>query len=115
MGIEKEVDRDGEDGMSGSDLQQSQSGGGSGEYGNREPQQGSGQQGGGLSSSDDQQAGGSSGTGGYGNDQNSQNLDQQADQSGLGGGAQQADYGSGGQSRGEKFDEEQGGGRGGDG
>jgi hypothetical protein len=60
------------------------------------------------------QAGGSSGTGGYGNMQNQQNHQGQGEgQSGLAGSdLRQGGGSSSGQSRGERFDEEQGGGRG---
>ena len=61
------------------------------------------QQGGGPSQSDMAAPGGSSGTGGYGNDQQSQNH--QGQETGAVGHDE-------GQSRGERFDEEQGGGRG---
>jgi hypothetical protein len=60
------------------------------------------QQGGGPRQSDMAAPGGSSGTGGYGNDQQSQD---QGQQTGAAGHDEQ-------QSRGERFDEEQGGGRG---
>ncbi|HEY0111970.1 MAG TPA: hypothetical protein VGB59_02330 [Allosphingosinicella sp.] len=98
------------DGLSGQGLQQSQSGGDSGEFGgNREQAQQQGQQGGGASAADMDQAGGSSGSGGYGNMQNQQNHQGQQSQG-------QSDFGGGseGQSRGERFDEAQGGGRGAD-
>jgi hypothetical protein len=79
------ADRD-KGGLSGRDLQESQSGGESGRFGgNMEQQQGDG----------------SSGTSGYGN-----SLDTQSQHEGGGG------PGSGGLSRGEAFDEQQGGGRG---
>lgn len=66
------------------------------------------QAGGGPGKSDQAQAGGSSGTGGYGNAQNQANHQGQEGQLG------QSGYGSGAepqQSRGERFDENQGGGR----
>ena len=65
--------------------------------------EGSSQAGGGPGASDMAAPGGSSGTGGYGNDQNAQN------QQGQDGGAAAPDAH---QSRGERFDEMQGGGRG---
>jgi hypothetical protein len=67
------------------------------------------QAGGGPGKSDQSQSGGSSGTGGYGNAQNQANHQGQEGQLGQGG------YGSGAEptlSRGERFDEAQGGGRG---
>ena len=86
-------------GLSGSELQQSQSGGGSGQFGgNRNQMQGSD-----VSMSDMEQDGGSSGSGGYGDAQNQQNHQGQQQQGGQ--------AGSGG-SRGTAFDEQQGGGRG---
>jgi hypothetical protein len=108
-----------DEGLTGSELQASQSGGASGEFGgNREQQQGQ-PEGGGATASDLSQAGGSSGTGGYGSSQNVVNQrDQQpaqGSQSGLAGGDLSTGGGGGaatGQSRGERFDEEQGGGRG---
>ena len=104
-------------GMSGSDLQSSQSGGASGEFGgNRDQRQKADPAGGGVTASDMSNAGGSSGTGGYGSSQNVVNQrDQQPAQGcqpGLAGGDPQRGGGSGGQSRGERYDEEQGGGRG---
>jgi hypothetical protein len=69
------------------------------------------QSGGAPKGSDQNQAGGSSGTGGYGNAQNQQFHQGQEGQLG------QTGYGSGAEptlSRGERFDEEQGGGRGAD-
>jgi hypothetical protein len=98
-------------GLSGRDLQASQSGGESGEFGgNRAQSQAGGIVGGGPSASDLGSAGGSSGTGGYGRSQNAANHQGQGEgQAGLaGGGAQQGDHH---QSRGEAFDEQQGGGR----
>ena len=101
--------------LGGRDLRQSQSGGGSGDYGgNREQQQRAGQAGGGATPSDLSNAGGSSGTGGYGNAQNQANRQgqqAQAGQPGLAGGTSSPGAETG-QSRGERFDEEQGGGRG---
>src|SRR3954464_5620978 len=105
---------DDQDGLRGRDLQDSQSGGDSGRFGgNMDQDQRGGQAGGGAGPSDVSNAGGSSGTGGYGSSQNVVNhQDQQAraGQPGLAGGestpALQA------QSRGERYDEEQGGGRG---
>lgn len=103
-------------GMTGRDLQDSQSGGGSGDFGgNMDQQQRAGQAGGGAGPSDISNAGGSSGTGGYGSSQNVVNhQDQQAraGQPGLAGGASVPGGGVPGQSRGERYDEEQGGGRG---
>ncbi|MDB5693948.1 MAG: hypothetical protein JWO81_3011 [Alphaproteobacteria bacterium] len=105
------------DGMSGRDLQQSQSSGGSGRFGgNMEQDQKAGQAGGGPGPSDTSSAGGSSGTGGYGRSENVvQHQGQQArpGQASLAGGdASAEDSGSDNLSRGERFDEEQGGGRG---
>jgi hypothetical protein len=107
---------DDKDGMSGRDLQQSQSGGGSGRFGgDREQQQGGGQAGGGPEPSDVSNAGGSSGTGGYGSSQdvvNQQDQQAQAGQAGLAGSDATRSGGTTAQSRGERFDEAQGGGRG---
>jgi len=108
-----------QDGRSGSELQQSQSGGESGEFGgNRDQVQQSGQQGGGADRSDMSNAGGSSGGGGYGSSQdvvNQQDGEPNGDaQPGLAGGGAQGSASSGGPSRGERYDEEQGGGRGAD-
>ena len=93
-------------GVSGSELQSTQSGGASGEFGgNREQQQSARQMGGGAAEADLDTGGGSSGAGGYGNAQNQQNHQGQQGQ---------ASYGNSGeatQSRGERFDEMQGGGR----
>jgi hypothetical protein len=105
------------DGMTGSDLQKSQSGGGSGRFGgNMEQDQRAGQAGGGPGPSDVSNAGGSSGTGGYGSSQNVANQQGQQDragQPGLAGGAPgPTDAGSEGQSRGERYDEAANGGRG---
>jgi hypothetical protein len=106
---------DDKDGMSGRNLQDSQSGGESGEFGgNRDQAQSAGQAGGGPRPSDLSNAGGSSGTGGYGSSQNvvnQQDQQAQAGQSGLVGSGREGPV-SEGQSRGERFDEEQGGGRG---
>jgi hypothetical protein len=111
-------------GLSGRDLQESQSGGDSGEFGgNQAQQQQDDPAGGGVTASDMSNAGGSSGTGGYGSSQNVVNQrdgqPNQGAQSGLAGGDLRAGGGSSddqqqasGQSRGERFDEEQGGGRG---
>jgi hypothetical protein len=110
-----------DEGRTGSDLQSSQSGGGSGQFGGNRAQQQAQPQGGGATASDMSQAGGSSGTGGYGSSQDVVNQrDQQPDQgspSGQAEGDPQASAASpaqqmSGQSRGERFDEEQGGGRG---
>ena len=95
--------------LSGSELQQSQSGGGSGEAGGTRGRQQSGQSGiggqqaGGAAEQSDMDAGGgSSGEGGYGNAQNQSNHQgQQQGQS----------VGFKGQDRGAAFDEAQGGGR----
>jgi hypothetical protein len=78
-----------------------------------------GQQGGGAGAADLSNAGGSSGTGGYGSSQNVVNHQDQQQNAGAQGGLAGADLrqgggSSGGQSRGERFDEEQGGGRGAD-
>lgn len=116
-------------GLSGRDLQASQSGGDSGDYGsgNMNQQQQADPAGGGVTASDQSNAGGSSGTGGYGSSQDVVNQrDQQPNQGaqpGLAGGdglragggssdGQEAGQQISGQSRGERFDEEQGGGRG---
>jgi len=78
--------------------------------GNRNQQHDSGQQGGGPSEADLSQAGGSSGGGGYGSSQNVVNHQGQGEtQSGLAGGDTGHAHG---QTRGTRFDEEQGGGRG---
>jgi hypothetical protein len=108
------------DDLTGSELQRSQSGGESGEYGgNMNQVRQSGQQGGGAGAADMTNAGGSSGTGGYGSSQNVVNHQDQQPNAGAQGGLAGADLrqgggSSGGQSRGERFDEEQGGGRGAD-
>jgi hypothetical protein len=105
-------------GMSGSELQSSQSGGGSGEFGGTMDQhQQADPAGGGVTASDMSNAGGSSGTGGYGSSQDVVNQrDQQPEQgsqSGLAGGDLRKGGGSShGQSRGERYDEQSGGGRG---
>jgi hypothetical protein len=104
------------DTMTGSDLQQSQSGGGSGEFGgNRDEMQRSGQVGGGAGAADVSNAGGSSGTGGYGSSQNVVNhQDQQQNagaQAGLAGSDRPPASGQS-VSRGERLDEEANGGRG---
>ena len=107
---------DNDQGRTSRDLQDSQSGGGSGEFGgNRLQRQGQPQDD--LTQSDMSQAGGSGGTGGYGSSQNVVNQrDQQpaqGSQSGLAGGdLDEGGRSATGQSRGERFDEEQGGGRG---
>ncbi|HEX8214522.1 MAG TPA: hypothetical protein VF582_03510 [Allosphingosinicella sp.] len=93
-------------GVSGSGLQESQSGGGSGEFGgNREQQQGGQRMGGAPDEADLDSAGGSSGTGGYGSAQNQENHQGQQGQASYGNSGEAA------QSRGERFDEMQGGGR----
>ncbi|WP_167737443.1 hypothetical protein [Sphingomonas parva] len=113
-------------GMSGRDLQQSQSGGGSGEFGGNMNQAQAEPVGGGTTASDRSNAGGSSGTGGYGQSQNvtmqREGQPAQGSQSGLAGGdlseggrsedSSEIGRAPSGQSRGERFDEEQGGGRG---
>lgn len=108
-----EENRTPEDAMTGSALQDSQSGGETGEFGGNRDQQQSGQAahggqqlGGGATSADFDQAGGSSGTGGYGNAQNQMNHQGQQSQAAYGN-SEDAQ-----QSRGEAFDEQQGGGRG---
>ena len=109
-----------QDGGSGRDLQDSQSGGESGAFGgNRDQAQQSGQPGGGARAADMSNAGGSSGGGGYGSSQDVVNQqDRQPNegaQSGLAGSdLRQGGGSSSGQSRGERFDEAQGGGRGAD-
>ena len=98
------------DQLSGRDLQQSQAAGEpGGDFTRDQMQEGTGgeQMGGGPSQSDMAAPGGSSGGGGYGNAQNQANHQ----------GQQQAQVGYGnsqeaGQSRGEAYDEQQGGGRG---
>ena len=112
--------------LSGSELQSSQSGGGSGQYGGSMDQRQTEPVGGGTTASDRSSAGGSSGTGGYGKSQNV-NLQRdgqpaQGSQSGLAGGdlseggrsedSSEIGRAPSGQSRGERYDEEQGGGRG---
>ncbi len=110
------------EGRTGSDLQSSQSGGGSGEFGGNRAQQQAQPEGGGATASDMSQAGGSSGTGGYGSSQNVVNARDQQPAQGSPSGQAEGDPAAGGgadgqqrasgQSRGERFDEEQGGGRG---
>jgi hypothetical protein len=106
------------DDLTGSELQQSQSGGDSGQFGgNMDQRQAAGQQGGGPGPADMSNAGGSSGTGGYGSSQDVVNQqDRQANegaQGGLAGGASgQGGGGPDGLSRGERYDEAQGGDRG---
>lgn len=104
-----------DEGRSGSELQASQSGG-SGEFGGNRAQPQAQPEGGGATASDMSQAGGSSGTGGYGTSQNVVNQrDQQPAQgspSGLAEGDVSESASGSGQSRGERYDEEQGGGRG---
>ena len=106
------------EGLSGRDLQSSQAGGASGQYdgANRDQRQ-SQPEGGGVTDGDESSAGGSSGGGGYGSSQDVVNQrDRQPAEgspSGLAGDNPSASGGApGGQSRGERFDEEQGGGRG---
>src|SRR4051812_5453697 len=107
---------DDKDGLRGRDLQDSQSGGDSGRFGgNMDQDQRAGQAGGGPGPSDVSNAGGSSGTGGYGRSQNvanHQGQQAQPGQAGLAGGRPTASDAAPGQSRGERYDEEQGGGRG---
>ena len=107
------ADTDGKQGQAGRDLQESQSGGESGEFGgNMQQQQAAGMVGGGPGAGDASPAGGSSGTGGYGKSQNAQlHQGQGSSPPGLAGGAP---HGHGGLSRGEAYDEQQGGGRGAD-
>ena len=92
--------------LSGAELQQSQAtGAGGGEFtrDRMQGEKGGTQLGGGAGQSDMASPGGSSGTGGYGNAQNQANHQgQQTPQTGR----------DERQSRGERFDEEQGGGRG---
>lgn len=110
--------KDNFDRMTGSELQESQSGGGSGRFGgNMDEMQRAGQAGGGADPADVSNAGGSSGTGGYGSSQNVVNhQDQQQKggaQSGLAGSDRETAVGQG-VSRGERYDEEANGGRGAD-
>jgi hypothetical protein len=109
------ADENSGEGRSGAELQGSQSGGGSGQFGGNRNQEGqaSGQQGGGPSDADLSHAGGSSGSGGYGSSQNVANHQGQGEvQPGLAGSALAQGGGHAhGQSRGERWDEEQGGGR----
>jgi hypothetical protein len=112
--------------MTGSELQSSQSGGGSGEFGGSRDQRQTEPVGGGTTASDRSSAGGSSGTGGYGKSQNvtlqRDGQPAQGSQSGLAGGdlseggrsedSSEIGNAPSGQSRGERYDEEQGGGRG---
>ena len=111
--------------LSGRDLQESQSGGGSGEFGGNMNQGQAQPVGGGATASDDSSAGGSSGTGGYGKAQNvslqREGQPEQGSPSSLAEGERRADDRAAdgqidgapsGQSRGERFDEAQGGGRG---
>lgn len=112
--------------LSGRDLQSSQSGGDSGEFGGNMNQSQSQPVGGGATASDRTNAGGSSGTGGYGKAQDvslqREGQPAQGSQSGLADGdlsedgptqdSSETGGAASGQSRGERFDEEQGGGRG---
>ena len=99
-------------GLGGRDLQDSQAGGEAGEFGSRPQAQPAG---GGVTASDISSAGGSSGTGGYGKSEDLlEQRDAQPDQ-----GAQPGPVGKApsvavepAQSRGERYDEAQGGGRG---
>ena len=99
--------------LSGRDLQASQAGGASGAYdGSNRDQRQSQPEGGGPAEADLDAAGGSSGAGGYGS---SQDVVNQRDEQPEAGGAERRDGEASqrsGQSRGERFDEEQGGGRG---
>jgi hypothetical protein len=109
-----------QDNLSGRDLQDSQSGGDSGNFAGATNQQAD-PAGGGATASDRSNSGGSSGTGGYGR---SENVVEQRDgqpgqgsQAGLAGNDLRAGGGTSEgqltpQSRGERFDEQQGGGRG---
>ena len=102
--------------MSGRDLQESQSGGDSGEFrGNRYQQQRTGEPRGEAEETPVSNAAGSPGSGGYGDMQNQQNHQGQGQgQPGLVGSELRRGGGSSeGLSRGERFDEAQGGGRGG--
>jgi hypothetical protein len=105
-----------DEGRTGRDLQSSQSGGGSGEFGgNRAQQQAQPEDD--LTASDMSQAGGSGGTGGYGSSQDVVNQRAQQPAQGSRPGLADGDVdpsgrSATGQSRGERFDEEQGGGRG---
>ena len=107
-------------GLSGRDLQDSQSGGETGDFAGATTTQAD-PAGGGATASDMSNAGGSSGTGGYGRSENvagqrdpQQNQGSQAGLAGndsrAGGGTSEGQVTP--QSRGERFDEEQGGGRG---
>lgn len=104
------------DTMTGSELQQSQSGGGSGAFGgNMDEMQRSGQAGGGTDPADTSNAGGSSGIGGYGSSQDVANHQGQQQKGGAESGLAGSDRPSAsGQSvsRGERYDEEANGGRG---
>lgn len=110
--------KDNFDKMTGSELQESQSGGGSGRFGgNMDEMQRSGQVGGGADAADLSNAGGSSGTGGYGSSQDVGNHQGQQPNGGTEGGLAGSDRepASGqGISRGERYDEEANGGRGAD-
>jgi hypothetical protein len=109
------ADRSDDTPIAGRDLQQSQSGGGSGEFGGNRVQDQKQPVGGGATASDRSSAGGSSGTGGYGKSENVvEQRDVQPEQGsepGLAGRAPERAASSD-QSRGERYDEEQGGGRG---
>ena len=99
-------------GLGGRDLQDSQSGGETGEFGSRPQAQPAG---GGVTASDISSAGGSSGTGGYGKAEDVlEQRDSQPDQGAEPGlvGSTSAPAAEPGQSRGEAYDEAQGGGRG---
>ena len=106
---------DDKDGMTGRDLQESQSGGESGQFGgNMYEGQRAGEAAGGPEPSDVSAAGGSSGAGGYGRAQNAANHQgQQANpgQPGIGS-AERGPILSEGQSRTERYDELANGGRG---
>jgi hypothetical protein len=106
------MSKDNFDKMTGSELQDSQSGGGSGRLsGTMDETQRSGQIGGGADAADMSNAGGSSGTGGYGSSQDVANRQDQQ-QGGTDGNTSAASGQS--ISRGERYDEEANGGRGAD-
>jgi hypothetical protein len=108
-------DKDGSP-LSGRDLQDSQSGGGSGEFrGHTNPIQNQ-PAGGGATASDRSSSGGSSGTGGYGASQNvtlqREGQPGEGSPSSLAEGDKSESAAPTGQSRGDRYDEAQGGGRG---
>jgi hypothetical protein len=110
--------KDNLDKMTGSEVQESQSGGGSGRFaGTMDKTQRSGQAGGGADAADMSNAGGSSGTGGYGSSQDVVNQQNQQRGGGADGGLAGANplpASGAGISRGERYDEEANGGRGAD-